>query len=444
MDAPGPEVNSIKTEESAEIKVEEASFSGSHEGEADLATGETEECFDELSDMAAALPPGAGDIKPEPTSELDTSDGDTGACGVEIPTDDGEQHAASSSSGVDPGLLDRNHATDQRRKHACGICDKKLTKKHLLVAHMRMHTGERPFVCDICGRNFARSSTLRVHKVTIHKLEDVFELEEDDHRHILTSVLETNGPAAGQEERKHACAVCDRRFTLKLSLIRHERKHTGERRFKCDICGLTISSTSNLNAHKSIVHGKDRPYRCEICGQGFLFRCRLVRHMNFHSNERPYKCDICVLAYKSVGNLRTHMKLHTSVESSPFRCDRCGARAGDVFEINRAEDYQQKHTCEKCGKTASSSAHLKRHTCGKPHKCVECDRRFTNVEIKHVVHFIEQPTTQMQRIILAVLSAMSRGPEENSISENPTGYIQVNFFQQVTAVNYSHQQVKDY
>lgn len=50
----------------------------------------------------------------------------------------------------------------------CPYCNKIFGQNVILVRHMRRHTGEKPFVCDVCSMAFTRLGTLRYHRVSKH------------------------------------------------------------------------------------------------------------------------------------------------------------------------------------------------------------------------------------------------------------------------------------
>ena len=56
------------------------------------------------------------------------------------------------------------HKSLSDRSYKCDQCDHRATSLPLLKLHRNTHTGERPFVCELCGESYKRPSNLRRHK----------------------------------------------------------------------------------------------------------------------------------------------------------------------------------------------------------------------------------------------------------------------------------------
>lgn len=70
----------------------------------------------------------------------------------------------------DDNSLKSHMLVHEEKTLKCSYCDKMLRRRKELVAHERMHTGEKPFACSICHARFPSVHGVRQHEGGVHKM----------------------------------------------------------------------------------------------------------------------------------------------------------------------------------------------------------------------------------------------------------------------------------
>ncbi|XP_056149228.1 zinc finger and BTB domain-containing protein 41 [Lampris incognitus] len=320
---------------------------------------------------------------------------------VYVPTEESSSQAPVYPEGLAPVIIQ----TSSKKTLKCPKCDKTFDRAGKYESHTRVHTGEKPFQCDVCLQRYSTKSNLTVHKKK-HASNAPFQKKE--HKCPFCNKLHASKKTLAKHVRRFhpdhiqefltmrkrksegwKCAICLKTFTRRPHLEEHMILHTQDRPFKCtfcdeyfksrfarlkhqekyhlgpfpcEICGRQFNDTGNRKRHIECTHGGKRKWTCFVCGKSVRERTTLREHLRIHSGEKPHLCSICGQSFRHGSSYRLHLRVHH--DDKRYECDQCGKtfiRHDHLTKHQKIHSGEKAHQCEECGKCFRRHDHLTVH-----------------------------------------------------------------------------------
>lgn len=297
----------------------------------------------------------------------------------------------------------------------CPFCKRNFSSRHSLLRHMHIHTSERSFTCQSCGKDFYRKENLQVHYKTCAKTEP---------KTAVINIKKTDGC-----KKLLRCSYCPRTFSRKPRLSKHHKGHVSNTVKPCSKCGQFFGQnkykaherhcTTKISADMCSCSHCSKTFPQEYHMRGHEILCNSIEAKAMISDNNQKNCPHCPLKFKYRTSLLRHVVSHTG--GKRFACMHCGHKFGKrsrclqheafcdgVYKRKNAKvknistprmlctssfkqsknkfqgESEGQYKCKFCTKSfikpRALRLHIMTHTDAKPYCCKFCDSCFSRYD----------------------------------------------------------------
>ena len=200
---------------------------------------------------------------------------------------------------------------------------------------MLVHTEEKPFKCEICSHGARNLVNLRKHQV-MHSTEKSFSCNYCTYRAKYPQSIKLHVKNVHPESSfLYRCPLCQFKTGDTIRRDKHIKAHEENIHFTCNVCEKVLYDKRDLKDHeRNHKVPKQKNITCLECGDTFYTQARLRRHTYKHTGQKEFRCRICGLECVKIESMERHFgKLHPSEKI--FYCDVCNFYTNNLREKNK-------------------------------------------------------------------------------------------------------------